>query len=192
MAKRTPAQVYAALRAAGASDDAARILTEIAGAESGDNDTALGDVKLENGTWGPSYGAFQIRTVKGDTGKGTDRDISYLAGGLPAQAAAALKISSNGTDFTPWTTFNNGSYLGQATNVNADIGAPAAGSPTSVSTAGLSIPGVSGVLGDVRSLVIEAGFALLGLALIGVAVAHLAGPAVESAGKTAGKAAVLL
>lgn len=189
MAKRTPAQVYADLRAQGASDDAARILTQIAGAESGFDDAALGDVNLENNTWGPSFGEFQIRTVKGDTGKGTPRDIAKLTGNDAAQAAAALQISNGGTDFTPWTTFRNGAYLGQAPNVDAEIGSPATAAGSSgISLAGLPIPGLSSALDGVRGIVITAGFAILGIGLVGLGVAHLAAPAARKAGAAADRA----
>lgn len=199
MAKRTPSQIYADLRTAGASDDAARILTEISGAESGFDDAAIGDVKLENQTWGPSFGLFQIRTVKGDTGKGSPRDIANLTGNDAAQAAAALQISNGGTDFTPWSTYTSGAYLKQAVNVDAELGAPAAASGSSTTAlAGLPIPGLSTALSGVRGIVIEAGFAILGVALIGLGVAHLASPAVhkvtdaaDAAGADAAKAALL-
>lgn len=204
MAKRTPTQVYADLRAAGASDDAARILTEIAGAESGWDDAALGDVNLENNTWGPSFGEFQIRTLKADTGSGTDRDISNLAGDDAAQAAAAWDISKQGTDFSPWSTYTNRAYLAQQTAVNAAITAPATGSSSTGSSPVSATPAsfvgslLGGTLGGVRQIVIEAAVGILGLTLVGVGIAHLASPvtskvkaSAEKAGSTAAQVAVL-
>lgn len=202
MAKRTPTQVYADLRAAGASDEAARILTEIAGAESNWDDAALGDVNLQNNTWGPSFGEFQIRTLKADTGTGTDRDISMLAGDDAAQAAAAWEISKQGTDFSPWSTYTNRAYLGEQAAVNAAIQAPAASSSSTGSTSATPASFVGsllgGTLGGVRQIVIEAAVGILGLTLIGLGIAHFAQPVTskvkavgEKAAGTAAKAAVL-
>src|SRR5262245_26484467 len=91
-------------------------------AESGLDDTTIGDVALETNTWGPSFGMFQIRTLKADTGLGTDRDINALAASDAAQARAAYDISRHGTDFSAWTDYVNGAYqqyLGQAAAAGA-------------------------------------------------------------------------
>jgi hypothetical protein len=192
--------VYASLRAAGASDAAARTLTEIAGAESGWDDAALGDVKLEDNTWGPSAGLFQIRTLKGATGTGSDRDISALAGDDTAQAAAALKISKDGTDYDPWTTYRNGAYLREKAQVDTALAtitgagpAPSTGG-TAVTPAGLSLPGIGSLTTGIEGIVVKGIVAVLGLALIGLGVARVTAPAREKAtevGKTAAKVAVL-
>lgn len=195
MATKTPAQVYADLRAAGASDSAARILTEIAGAESGFNDSANGDVGLESTTWGPSFGLFQIRTLKGATGSGTARDISALAGDDQAQAAAALAISKDGTDFSPWTTYTNGAYQQFKTRVNAAIasitGAPAdpgsASTSSSTSPALFGLPTVGSTLDGVRDIAITGLVAVLGIGLLGLGVAHFAAPAVAKVRETGDK-----
>ena len=110
MAKRLPQDVYAQLIAAGWDPQAAVTMTAIAGAESGYDNANLGDVNLENATWGPSYGLFQIRTLKSATGTGADRDISRLASGDAEQARAAWDISRGGTDFSPWSTYTSGAY----------------------------------------------------------------------------------
>lgn len=110
MAKRTPDEVYAALLQAGFGHQAAIIMTAIAGAESGWDDTSLGDVALQNDEWGPSYGLFQIRTKKAQTGTGGWRDIAWLTGSNAHQAQAAYQISKQGTDYSPWTVYNTGAY----------------------------------------------------------------------------------
>jgi len=110
MARRTPREVYAGLIAAGFSPDAATVMTAIAGAESGYDNSVLGDVGLQNNTWGPSFGLFQIRTVKADTGTGSPRDINRLAGSDLEQAKAAYVISAGGTNFQPWSVYNTGAY----------------------------------------------------------------------------------
>lgn len=138
--KVTPAAAYAALRGTGLSAASATMLTAIGGAESGWNVDAVGDLGLENATWGPSVGVWQIRTLKADTGTGSPRDINKLRGNLAAQAAAAASIfKSSGP--RAWSTYKNGSYLkyeGQATKVSTSVKAPAAGAidpgPTAVST----------------------------------------------------------
>ncbi len=110
MTKRAPEEVYASLIAAGFPREAAITMTAIAGAESGWRNDALGDLNLQDATWGPSYGLFQIRTYKGKTGSGDWRDIAWLTGSDLHQAQAAWHISAQGTNFTPWTVFTNGAY----------------------------------------------------------------------------------
>jgi hypothetical protein len=126
MTRRSPEEVHATLIAAGWPAGGADMMTAIAGAESGYDDSELGDVELEDATWGPSYGLFQIRTLKADTGTGSNRDINRLAGSDLEQARAALVISSNATNYTPWTTYNTGAYL----PFYHGAGAPPTGSTT--------------------------------------------------------------
>jgi hypothetical protein len=110
MSKRDPGQVYADLVAAGFSPDQATVMTAIAGAESGYDDQILGDLGLQNAMWGPSFGLYQIRTLKADTGSGSYRDITRLASSDAEQAKAAYAISGGGRDFTPWSVFTSGAY----------------------------------------------------------------------------------
>lgn len=101
---------YQALINGGFSPQAARIMYGIAGAESSYNGNARGDLGLMNNTWGPSYGYFQIRTLKGAP-LGDDRNLQTLMqGGLARQIAAAYRISNGGRNFGPWSTYNHGSY----------------------------------------------------------------------------------
>ncbi len=112
MAKRLPGDVYNELIAAGFDPQSATIMVAIAGAESGYDDQAQGDLGLQDANWGPSFGLFQVRTLKGETGTGSNRDITRLAASDAEQAKAAYAISGGGRDFTPWSTFTSGAYQG--------------------------------------------------------------------------------
>lgn len=96
--------------AAGFRGEALVNIIAIAGRESAFNPGAVGDVSLQDGTWGPSVGLFQIRTLKGQTGTGSDRDIQRLSGNAMEQAKAAWSLSKGGTDFGPWK-LHGGSFL---------------------------------------------------------------------------------
>jgi len=180
MTRRTPAEVYGDLVGAGFSPAQATTMTAIAGAESGYDDTSLGDVNLETNTWGPSYGLFQVRTVKQQTGSGSDRDIRALAASDAAQARAAYDISHAGTDFTPWSVYTSGKY-------QAFVPAAAAASSSSTGAAPKPFPTLgpawlpwnlpsdlgnaaadklSQTLGGVRAIAIEGMFVVLGLGLL--------------------------
>lgn len=106
----TPSQIYTLLLQGGFDPEDARIMTAIAQAESSRDVGAVGDVALQNGTWGPSVGLFQVRTLRAETGSGGTRDIEALTGNPAAQVQAALSISGGGTNFRPWSTYTNGSY----------------------------------------------------------------------------------
>ena len=108
--KLSASQIFTLLQQGGFSREQARTMTAIAQAESARDPGAVGDIGLQNRTFGPSVGLFQIRTVKAETGKGTDRDIEHLTGNVQAQVKAALHISNNGTNFRPWSTFTSGSF----------------------------------------------------------------------------------
>src|SRR5688500_4944968 len=110
MARRAPQDVYADLVAAGFTPAEAVTMTAIAGGESGYDPAALGDVGLQTPTWGPSFGLYQIRTLKADTGKGTVRDIQWLRKSTANQARAAYVISQGGADFNPWTVYRSGAF----------------------------------------------------------------------------------
>lgn len=103
------ADVYALARAAGLGSADAITATAIAAAESGLNPAAVGDVKLENGTWGPSVGLWQIRSVKSEQGKGSARDAAQLTDPV-FNAHSMAKISAYGTSFSPWSTYTSGAY----------------------------------------------------------------------------------
>lgn len=134
MARLTFAQSYAYARQAGFSPASAVIASAIGMAESGLVTNSRGDVSKQDAYWGPSVGVMQIRTVKGETGKGTDRDITRLDDPLQ-NMISAYHISHSGKDFSAWTTYNNGDYrqfLGQATAGSSGGGATAGTPATGV------------------------------------------------------------
>lgn len=109
MAQLTFPQVYALARGAGFGAPGAAVAAAISDAESGRNPDAVGDVQLEDATWGPSIGLWQIRSLKAASGTGTPRDATRLKD--PAfNASAAYAISSGGRDFRPWSTYTSGAY----------------------------------------------------------------------------------
>lgn len=200
MAKRTPAEIYRTLTAAGFSPPRAVVMTAIALAESGGDDAALGDVGLEDNTWGPSFGLFQIRTLKAQTGTGADRDIATLTGNDAAQAKAAYDISTGGTVLTPWTVYNTGKYrdfLGQAQDaagVNVTGVADQSGPVPQIGPWWLpwNLPGAAvnsataNTLGGIRSIVVEGLVVVLGVGLVGFGLARAFAPQIK---KTANAAA---
>jgi surface antigen len=94
----SPSQIATYARGAGFSGNALSIAVAIAMAESGGNTTAID--RDSNGS--VDYGLWQINTVHG-------YNPSLLQ--QPAyNASAAYAVSSRGTDFTPWVTYNSGAY----------------------------------------------------------------------------------
>jgi len=84
----------------------------VALAESGGRAKAPGDLKIQNGTYGPSMGVFQIRSYKdpkkwGAAGQWRDgkrlNDPSF-------NLQAAWNISKQGTNWKPWTAYTSGSF----------------------------------------------------------------------------------
>jgi hypothetical protein len=122
VAKLSIPQVYNLLRQAGFSPAAAAEMTGIAISESGLNPTIEGDQALQNSTYGTSVGLFQVRTVRAETGKGTDRDKSALLASPARQAQAAYEISHGGKDFRPWSTWLHGSAQAQLPAVLRALG----------------------------------------------------------------------
>ena len=110
MATLSPSQIYTLLLQGGFTPADARMMTAIAQAESAANPGAVGDVGLQTATWGPSVGLFQIRTLKSETGTGSDRDIQRLMNNPAEQVKAAMNISNGGRNLRPWSTYTNGAY----------------------------------------------------------------------------------
>lgn len=138
MSAITAAQSYGLLRAAGATAAQATMLTAIGGAESGLDPAAVGDVGLENGTWGPSLGIWQVRTLKSDTGKGTSRDANHLSGNPAAQAAAAVAILK-GQGLSAWSTYTSGAYQKFMGAAMSGAGAPASAQAYTGQNVGLGL-----------------------------------------------------
>lgn len=154
--------------AAGFSGDALVTIVAIAGRESGYNESAIGDVGIEDATWGPSVGLYQIRTLKAQTGTGGDRDVNALMpgghGDPRRQSIAAWAISANGTNFVPWSTYKGltAQQLADARAAIQQAGSIHALNPTTVPNGGPGASGGSGIGSDLGDLVDQALGAVVG------------------------------
>jgi hypothetical protein len=190
--KRTPSDIYATARAAGLNTAQAVIATAIALGESGGDDTSVGDINLQNSTWGPSVGLWQIRTLVSETGTGSDRDVKALQGNPARQALAMVHISNGGTNWSPWTVYTRGIYtkfMGQATAAMSG-GTPITGvSPTGTVTTpvGYASDLVSDAVERSREVLIRVAFSGLGLALIGAGIVLAMRPQIQKAADAATK-----
>ena len=92
-------QLEALWESAGGSPGAAFMAAEIAEAESGGQQYAVND--NSNGTVDRGY--WQINSSHG----------SLSTFGAYDNARAAVLISGDGTDWTPWTTYQTGAYAGK-------------------------------------------------------------------------------
>lgn len=72
------------------------------------NFDAIGDIDLQTDVWGPSYGGFQIRSLKADQGTGKIRDADrLLRPKFNARSALAIK---NSLGFKAWSCYASGQY----------------------------------------------------------------------------------
>jgi len=120
------------------------IAVAIAQAESGFDADAVNT--NSNGT--TDTGLWQINSVHGYS-QASLRDPSK-------NAAAMAKISKNGTDWTPWTTYNNGAYkqfLGNAASGSDTV--TGAASTGDLVSGGIKVPGLSAI-GDVFNKIFNA------------------------------------
>jgi hypothetical protein len=154
--KLTSDQVFSLLLKGGFNREDAITMTAIARAESALDPAAVGDVSLQNGTWGPSVGLFQIRTLKRETGTGSDRDIRHLTGDPAAQVKAALAISGDGRNFRPWSTFTSGSYRKFLDNDLREVPVPA-GAGSGLEAGGGSQPVAEAVAAPVDPFAVDRG-----------------------------------
>lgn len=96
----TTGQIYALAASTGFADPITA--TAIAMAESGGNPDAVGDTSIT-----PPYGSVGLWQIN------VAAHPQYTADSLhdpSTNAQAALAISSGGTNFSPWSTFNSGAY----------------------------------------------------------------------------------
>lgn len=120
------AKVYAQ---AGFTGDALVQMVAIARGESGWSPGAQGDTSITTGTWGPSIGLSQIRSLNAQRGTGGWRDPERLSDPL-FNARAAFAISNGGTNFQPWTVYTAGiyqQYVEEAKAAVVALGSGAAG-----------------------------------------------------------------
>lgn len=210
MTTLTIPQAYNLLRSAGFAPAQAADMVGIAIAESGLRTDAIGDVNLENATYGPSVGLFQVRTVKAQYGTGAVRDEKALLASPLTQAQAAYEISNGGKTFSPWSTWLHGSAQAQLAKVYAALGAGKAGSqlpstanaaplpaggatPSTASDAGListplgwlgdllGIPGASAVESGAVKVVLFGGVLLAGVSLFVLGAWRSVAPTVKPA-----------
>src|SRR5437764_11218489 len=79
-------------------------------AESGGSPSAQGDTGLMTSVWDWSAGLWQIRGLRSERNTGGLRD-SVANQAVAKNAAAMYTISGACSDWTPWSTFNDGAYL---------------------------------------------------------------------------------
>ena len=173
MTTLSSSQVYQDLINAGFTPAAATTMTAIAQAESSLNDAARGDLGIQTSVWGPSYGLFQVRTLKQQTGTSGVRDINWLATSDTNQAKAAYDISKGGTDFSPWSTFTSGAY-------QKFLGTASAAGTTNAQNAGFSLNPVDWFSGA-KNIVVEGLFVVLGIGLVGAGLVRAFKPQIDSA-----------
>lgn len=176
----TPAQAFTLLRGAGVSPSMATILTAVGGAESGWNPNAIGDVNLQDATWGPSVGIWQVRTLKAQTGTGGTRDINALKGNPTAQARAAASIL-HGQGLGAWTTYSSGAYK-KFLGTSAKNAAAAGSTSTTGQNAGL----LDGLGGAVTNGAINGFLPLPGVPQLGAAAAGAGAGILDSMGQSIG------
>ncbi|MGO1052367.1 hypothetical protein [Crossiella sp. CA198] len=97
---------------AGFRGDRLNTAVAVALAESSGRPGAQGDLTLQNATWGPSVGLWQIRSLNPGRGTALEQTQRDRVANLdPAtNATNAFAISGNGTNFGAWSTFTNGDY----------------------------------------------------------------------------------
>ena len=126
-------------------------------------------VALEDATWGPSVGLWQIRSLRAERGTGKVRDVTRLK--RPAfNARSMASISGKGKNFSPWSTYTSGAYKKHLAEASAISGVvvssdtsggvvrgpkPAAGAAQTVDWSPL--PGDHGVPGYLDDLLLGAG-----------------------------------
>jgi len=197
-----PSQVYGLARAAGFDPAAASLMTAISGAESGFNPDALGDIGLENATWGPSVGLWQIRSLKAQAGTGQPRDATRLT--QPDFNARAAYSIYRGQGLSAWSTYTSGAYrryLGAAQggssgpqDAPSGKGGPSGpqDAPSGAQNAGLfdNLNPVSAAWDAIKPALVTGGFVTAGVVLVVIGVTVTALPAVRQAAPMIGAAAL--
>jgi hypothetical protein len=191
-------------RDAGLRGSAVITAVAIASAESDLGPDKVGDTALQDATWGPSIGLWQIRSLKAEKGKGTIRDADKLKDPM-SNAKAMVSISKNGTDWSPWSVTHPSDLIGYTRYMAALATAKVAlatfdtGQPASDSSGGSSgglldpVAQLGGVIGDavdapVRLIkwvtdpgtVLRLVYGVTGVALVLIGATMIARPAVSS------------
>lgn len=117
---KTQAEAFALAKSAGFANPEAEIMAALAMAETFTlkdgkpfcDFASVGDTHLVDRTYGPSYGAWQIRSVKAQSGTGGYRDPAELAKFDPPFNAKAARSVYLAQGFRAWSTYNSGAYQG--------------------------------------------------------------------------------
>lgn len=122
---------------AGGSPSSAPTAAAIALAESGGTSTALNSTAPDY-----SVGLWQVNYYGDLYGP---RSAAYgspiqLANDPLAQARAAVSISGNGADFSPWTTYTSGAYRQYLTGASGGSSSPSLGPSPASSVASVAPP----------------------------------------------------
>lgn len=80
----------------------------VALAESSARADAIGDQSLQDSTWGPSIGLWQVRSLNSEYGTGGLRDGSRLSD--PSFNAHSAYILFKSSGWNPWSAHKNGNY----------------------------------------------------------------------------------
>lgn len=188
----TPSQIYALARGQGLTPGNAIIATAIALAESGGNTLAQSPPN-KNGTI--DRGLWQINN-------GAHPDVlDSCAYNALCNAQAMAAISSQGTNWQAWSTFNNGDYkahIAVAVNASGTATVPTSGSSGSTSGSNGSSGSTSGSnnpLSDVlNSITNETVLLVAGIVFVGCGLYIVTSPLLAKVGNTAikvGKIAAL-
>jgi len=148
---------------AGGDPSKANIAAAIAMAESGGNPRS-GELNNNPATGDYSVGPWQVNYFGSLGGPRTSQfgPSSLLESNLVADARAAVAISNNGQDFTPWTTYTHGTYEQYLTSSGSSVLGVAqswVGTPY-----GSAAVAVKGFVADCSSFV-QAVFGQVGVAL---------------------------
>ncbi|HEX4223287.1 MAG TPA: hypothetical protein VHZ97_13050 [Pseudonocardiaceae bacterium] len=136
MPQLTDQQVAQYAYDAGFRGDSLTTATAVALAESHGDSGQVGDVGLQNGTWGPSVGLWQIRSLNPGHGTAAEQAQRDQTANLdPAtNAQNAYSISQQGNNFNPWSTYTSGAYQqfnNRASTAAAQVDTGTQGSNTS-------------------------------------------------------------
>jgi hypothetical protein len=204
----TAAQIAKLAYDAGARGDNIAVAAAVALAESGGRTDAVSK-RNTDGTF--DRGLWQINDVH------TQYDRAKLVSDPAYNARAAAEVSSNWSNFTPWTTYKDKTYrkyLGQATDASSSTSSSSS-TPIDLSIpgTGLSIPTPGDVFGAINSVgtgwvkdlslamlpvFLTVVFTVAAFALIGLGLGRLTGHApsevfnkVASTGQTVGNVAAV-
>jgi hypothetical protein len=209
MTTLTASDVYALARSVGLDPASSVIATAVATSESGLRTDAIGDVALEDTTWGPSVGLWQIRSLKAQSGTGGTRDATRLTD--PAfNAKSMAAISGTGSSFGAWSTYTSGAYranvstastAASAVNGNKNwltdlahtlatpVGTAAAAIGSAGSAVGSAVSAMnptSGWAGQATAIALKLAMVSAGLALLVIGATRLVAPAAQGAISTLG------